>query len=87
MSPLHFLTHLEFNINHTLGSSPPLSPQIYTREITPKTEYVSGKSLSAELVYILRRKYDPIFPGNTLVKPPILLLPRKNTLLAVLIDR
>jgi hypothetical protein len=40
------------------------------------TSYLSGRSLSPEYVYILQRKYEELYPGNNLPKPPLLLNPR-----------
>jgi hypothetical protein len=67
-----------FDLHGTLGST--LCPQVTstTRVVgrsSPQSQYLSCRSLGDELKYILDRKEQKKFPGNTLARPSLLLNP------------
>lgn len=71
-----FNTPIVYAIESILGIPPVLDNSPFADAVNMQsTAYQSGRVLSPEYVYILQRKYEELFPGNNLTKPPLLLNP------------
>uniref|UniRef100_A0A6B2KWL3 Uncharacterized protein n=1 Tax=Arcella intermedia TaxID=1963864 RepID=A0A6B2KWL3_9EUKA len=72
--PLQFFP--KFDVNTALGRVATPPPNCCNPNNPFPNLFLSGRSLSAEYIYILERRHTNIFPGNNLEKPSMLIHPR-----------